>query len=201
MSRSQPGGACEHAVGSMTTDTSRPGPTTTVPTSMTEGELPIDPALCPEIGPDRLYSAVGPLFVCDRQGERGGYGGQVVPRSDVANAEEAVVAWLAGPTEAEQEAGLQGWDLQPYPWLADSLTLSRDGSTIIMDVGEWMPINNLSTSNGSAVFLISLQGTVFSDPSVEQFEFSIMGENCPVFIGEPELCFLVSWDDFTGSIG
>lgn len=91
----------------------------------------------------------------------------MAPRSSVTSAEEAVRAWMEGPTEEEQEAGLQGWDLGPYPWFAHSLTFSREGTTLVMEVGQWEPINNLSTSNGTAVFLTSLFGTVFSDPTVE----------------------------------
>jgi hypothetical protein len=70
-----------------------------------------------------------------------------------------------------------------------------------MEVGQWEPIDNLSTSNGSAVFYTSLFGTVFSDPTVEQFELSILGESCPVFIGESEWCFPIDWNDFVASLG
>lgn len=41
-----------------------------------------------------------------------------------------------------------------------------------MDIGRWEPINNLSTSHGSAVFYTTLFGTVFSDPTVEQLHKS-----------------------------
>jgi hypothetical protein len=116
--------------------------------------------------------------------------------------EEVVRAWLAGPTEEEQAAGLQGWDLRPYPWFVDSLTFRRPGTTtLVMEVGQWEPIDNLSTSNGSAVFYTTLFGTVFSDPSADHFELSISGESCPVMIGESEWCFSIDWDDFVAALG
>jgi hypothetical protein len=147
-------------------------------------------------------TGVGPVFVCVQVVDgRGVYGGQLVPRPEVTNAEEAVRAWLAGPNEEEQKAGLQGWNLRPYPWFADSLTFRREGTTLVMELGQWEPINNLSTSDGSAVFYISLFGTVFSDPTVEQFELSIVGDSCPVVIGESEWCFPIGWNDFVASLG
>ena len=189
------------AVDNVRTTTSSEGSTTAGAVSTTEGRAQLDPTPCREIGPDRVDTVFGPLFVCDRHSDSGPpYGGQVVVRSGVDNAEDAVLAWLAGPTKAEQEAGLQGWDLRPHAWFADSLTLSRDGPAFKMDIGEWRPINNLSTSNGTSIFYISLLGTVFSDPTVEQFELSIMGGSCPVFIGETEWCFPLDWHDFTASM-
>ena len=53
----------------------------------------------------------------------------------------------------------------------------------------------------AAVFYTTLFGTVFSDPTVEQFELSILGNSCPVMIGESEWCFPIGWDDFTASLG
>jgi hypothetical protein len=165
-------------------------------------ESPVVLAECPPIGPERSDSGVGPVFVCELGTEGGSmYGGHLVSREGVTTAEEAVLAWLAGPSEGEQEAGLEGWDLRPYPWFADSMTFHREGKTLVMEVGQWEAIDNLSTSNGSAVFYTSLFGTVFSDPNVEQFELSILGKSCPVFIGESEWCFPIDWDDFVASLG
>jgi hypothetical protein len=149
-----------------------------------------------------LDTDVGPVFVCERVAAAElMYGGRLVPRSGVATAEDAVRAWLNGPTEQEQAAGLQGWDLRPHPWFEDSLAFRREGTTLFMELGQWEPINNLSTSNGSAVFYVSLFGTVFSDPTVEEFELSIIGSSCPVMIGESEWCFPIDWDDFVASLG
>lgn len=175
------------------------GPATTVssPTTMTSVA-----AECPRIGPDRPDITVGPMFVCERTADgRPVFGGQVVHRSNATTAEDAVLAWVAGPTDREQAAGLQGWDLRPYPWFADSLTFRREGTTLVMEVGQWEPINNLSTSNGSSVFYTTLFGTVFSDPTVEEFILSILGHSCPVMIGESEWCFPIDWDDFADSLG
>ena len=175
-------------------------PTTTQPT--TTDDPTIDTVDCPQMGPDRPKTAVGPVFLCQRPADGGPvYGGQLVSRPAVTTAEEAVRAWLAGPTEQEQAAGLQGWDLRPYPWFADSLSFRREGTTLVMEVGQWEPINNLSTSNGSAVFYITLFGTVFSDPTVEEFELSIIGNSCPVMLGESEWCFPIDWDDLVASLG
>ena len=172
------------------------------PPSSTAGDSTVDSAECPSIGPARLEVGVGPLFVCELHTDEGPiYGGQLVPRPGVDTAEEAVRAWLAGPTDQEQAAGLQGWDLRPYPWFAESLTFHREGTTLVMEVGQWEPINNLSTSSGSAVFYTTLFGTVFSDPAVEQFELSILGNSCPVMIGESEWCFPIDWDGFVASLG
>jgi hypothetical protein len=124
-----------------------------------------------------------------------------VARPDVSTAEEAIRAWLAGTTEDEQSAGLQGWDLRPYPWFADSMSFRREGTTLVMELEEWEPIDNLSTSTGSIVFYLTLFGTVFSDPTVDQFELVIRGENCPVMIGESEWCFPIEWHDFIRALG
>jgi len=173
-----------------------------VPSSTTTGDSMIDPGECRRIGPVRSETGVGPVFVCERPADGGPvYGGEIVSRPGVTTAEEAVRVWLAGPTEEEQSAGLQGWDLRPHPWFAESLAFHREDGTLVMEVGQWQPINNLSTSNGSAVFYISLFGTVFSDPTVDQLDLSILGEHCPVMIGESEWCFPIDWDDFVASLG
>ena len=41
----------------------------------------------------------------------------------------------------------------------------------------------------------------FSDPTVEDFELSILGNSCPVTIGESEWCFPIDWDHFVASLG
>lgn len=95
----------------------------------------------------------------------------------------------------QRSEGLQGWDFRQYPWFADALTVRREGATLIMELDHWEPIGNLSTSNGSGVFYTSLLATAFSDPTVEKFDLSIRGENCPVYIGDSEMCFPIMWDD------
>ena len=153
-----------------------------------------DPSHCPTIGPDRNDVVIGPVFLCSNTSPAG-FGGRSVPRPGTDNAEAALLAWLDGPTEQERSEGLQGWNLQNHPWFADALTVRREGSTLIMELDQWEPIGNLSTSNGSAVFVTSLLATAFSDPTVEKFDLSIRGDNCPVYIGDAEMCFPIEWDD------
>lgn len=170
--------------------------------STTTMEEPTSNAECPSIDSNRQETSPGPLFLCEihSDGELM-FGGEVVARPGVSTAEDAVHAWLDGPTEEEESEGLQGWDLRPYTWFADSLSLRREGTTLVMELEEWEPINNLSTSNGSIVFYLTLFGTVFSDPTVEQFELVILGESCPVMIGESEWCFPIDWDEYIQALG
>jgi hypothetical protein len=171
------------------------------PTTATE-DTTADVVVCPPVDQDRQETTSGPFFLCEIISDEGlKFGGQIVARPDVSTAEDAIRAWLAGPTEDEQSAGLQGWDLRPYLWFADSMSFRRDGTTLVMELGEWESIDNLSTSNGSIVFYLTLFGTAFSDPTVDQFDLVIRGENCPVMIGESEWCFPIDWEDYIRALG
>jgi hypothetical protein len=171
------------------------------PTTATDDMTP-DAVECPSVDQDRQETTAGPFFLCEiRSGEELTFGGQIVARPDVSTAEDAIRAWLEGPTEDEQAAGLQGWDLRPNSWFANSMSFRRDGTALVMELEEWEPIDNLSTSNGAVVFYLTLFGTAFSDPTVDHFDLVIRGENCPVMIGEPEWCFPIDWDDFIQALG
>lgn len=180
-------------------ETSGPDSFTLVGVSQSEGAVAehsttaFAPTECSPIGPERP-KGIGPVFMCGQLD-----GGQVVFRSGVTSAEQAVLSWLEGPTAEEQAAGLQGWDLRDYPWFAESLTLRREGSTLIMELARWEPINNLSASSGLLVFYTTLLATVFSDPTIEAFELSILGDSCPVQIGEALWCFPITWNEFATS--
>jgi hypothetical protein len=179
-----------------TTSASQVSPTTTMEEPSSED------VECPSIDRNRQATSPGPLYLCEiRTDGELMFGGQIVARPGVSSAEDAVSAWLGGPTEEEQSEGLQGWDLRPYAWFADSLSFRREGTTLVMELEEWEPINNLSTSNGSIVFYLTLFGTVFSDPTVDQFELVILGESCPVMIGESEWCFPIDWEDYIRALG
>jgi len=160
-----------------------------VPTRAPEG-----PSDCPTIGPERNDVVTGPVFLC-RNDSLAGFGARSAPRPMVDSAQAALIAWAEGPTEQEASEGHLGWDLRNYPWFADALTVRREGSTLIMELDHWEPINNLSTTNGSIVFFTNLFATAFADPTVEEFDLSILGDNCPVFIGEFDFCFPITWED------
>ena len=179
------------------TATSEP-PALDVPTTTTTTPLTIITLECPAIGPERMLAVIGPVFTCSNDSPTG-LGGRAVERPGVNDAESAILAWVDGPTSQEQAAGLSGWDFREYPWFADSLTLRREGSTLTIDLARWEPINNFSTFNGTAVFITSLLATAFSDPTVEIVDLTILGNHCPVVLGEGEYCFPFSWDDFMAS--
>src|SRR3970040_531991 len=89
---------------------------------------------CPSVDQNRQENTSVPVFMCGiSSGQELTFGGQIVARPDVSTAEDAIRAWLAGPTEDEQSAGLQGWDLRPYPWFADSMSFRREGTTLVME--------------------------------------------------------------------
>jgi hypothetical protein len=69
-----------------------------------------------------------------------------------------------------------------------------------MDLDDWEPVNNLSTSNGGQLFITTLTGTAFSDPSVDSFALSILGDSCPQ-IGEGETCFPITRSQFLAQAG
>lgn len=168
--------------------------TTSQPEQSVTTQAPAEPSDCPTMGSERNDVVTGPVFVCSNTSPAG-FGGRSVPRPGVDNGEAALIAWLDGPTDQERSEGLQGWDFRQYPWFADALTVRREGATLIMELDHWEPIGNLSTSNGSGVFYTSLLATAFSDPTVEKFDLSIRGENCPVYIGDSEMCFPIMWED------
>ena len=69
------------------------------------------------------------------------------------------------------------------------------GDLLQMDLNHWEPVNNLSTSNGSQLFITTLIGTAFSDPSVDSFALSIFRDNCPQ-IGDGATCFPITRSQF-----
>jgi len=147
-----------------------------------------------------VHSAPGPLFVCQLTSAGSGFfGGWVFPREGVLTAEDALREWASGPTDEEALSGFEGWDFRPYPDVMESITLSRDGGTLDMEIGGLEHVNNLSTSHGSGVFFTSLFGTVFSDPSVDSFVLSVGGASCPLQILESEFCFPLTREDFANS--
>lgn len=83
--------------------------------------------------------------------------------------------------------------------MTGSIAIWREDNILYLDIGEWEVVNNISTSHGSGVFFLSLFGTAFSDPTVEQFVFSVNGQSGPLQIQESEYCFPISWDDVVGS--
>lgn len=139
--------------------------------------------------------AVGPMFLC--QDETGRFGSVYVDRPNATTAEEAITAWLEGPSALEQRAGVQGWQLSAdAPWMKDSTTFNRSNGLLTMRVSEWRAINNLSTTTGSYTFLTTLMGSAFSDPSVASFVLEIDGKSCPIQIGEGEWCFPLTREGF-----
>lgn len=140
----------------------------------------------------------GLYFACSASlGGVGVTAGRVFHREGVVTAEDALRQWLNGPTAEEVAAGFGGFDVTAeVPRVAQSVSFRREGVTLFMDFGYWEPIGNLSTSTAGANFIAGLLGTAFSDPTVEQFSVSITGDSCPVFIGEMEWCFPVTWEDF-----
>ena len=112
-------------------------------------------------------------------------GGRVFERGNVRTAEEAISEWAQGPTADERAVGYDGWNLAQYAWFLPAMSFSRDGDLLHMDLDDWEPVNNLSTSFGSQLFITTLIGTAFSDPSVDSFALSILGDSCPQ-IGDGE---------------
>lgn len=121
--------------------------------------------------------------------------GHLFLRPGISTAEDAIREWLKGPTDEEAAAGYEGPVLTQYEWFMESLTLGRVGGLLVMEVAEWEPIAETSTSAASDIFFTTLFGTVFSDPTVERFTFSVRGSSCPVSIGESDLCFPISRED------
>lgn len=161
-----------------------------------------DPS-CTEVEPftDFENAAPGPFFVCSVTTGPLRTGGQVFERPEVESAEDAILEWAKGPNDAERELGYDGFDLAQYDWFVESVSFERHEDTLTMHMLDWEPINNLSTSYGSQLFVATLVGTAFSDPSVESFIFTILGDQCPQ-IGEGEICFPVARSEFlAGAIG
>lgn len=130
----------------------------------------------------------GPFFVCSVTSGPLITGGRVFERANIETAEEAIIEWANGPAAIELSLGYDGWNLARYEWFLPALSFTSDVDVLYMDLDHWEPINNLSTSYGSQVFITTLLGTVFSDSSVESFVLSILGDSCPQ-IGEGEICF------------
>lgn len=162
------------------------------------GNAAISGASCPELEVERQSTDIaGPFFVC---GTEQGFGGRVFSREGIDSAEEALLAWLHGPSPEERAAGYEGRDLTPYQEMTGSITINREGDILYMDIGEWETVGNMSTSHGSGVFFTSLFGTAFSDPTVKQFVLSVAGESCPLQILESTYCFPISWEDVAGPV-
>lgn len=115
----------------------------------------------------------GVFLLCDWVESRG----RVFPREGVTTAEEAVMAWTVGPTREELIAGWVGMSFVGVPWFAESIRFHREGGTLYMDFVHYEPINNLSTSTGSSIYMDTLLGTVFSDPTVDAFCVSLLYED------------------------
>jgi hypothetical protein len=170
-------------------------PTTTG--SPTTEAIPEVPACTRETAVDGLGTRPGVYLLCWAHPAWTEIGppGHLFFRDGVSTAEEAIVEWLKGPTDEEAAAGYDGPTLTQYEWLTESLTLRREGSQLFMEVSEWKPIFETSTSSTSFVFFWTLYGTVFSDPTVEEFSLVIMGDSCPS-IGESDLCYPISRHDY-----
>ena len=172
--------SCAGAASSSTSSTSQPPATTVEP----DPDLLCDPNILEEF--DGLP---GPFFLCRPfEGMGPTLGGKVFEREGGSNVEDAMVAWMAGPTSDELAGGYVGGDLTAYPAVMSGVVIEREATTVFMDFEHWEPMN-ISTSAANQLFVATLLGTAFSDPTVDWFWVSITGTSCPVFIGEEEHCF------------
>jgi hypothetical protein len=87
---------------------------------------------------------------------------------------------LAGPTDAEQSAGLSSWFSEKTERMLLSVTLEAN-DTAVVDLGDLRSvIPNASTSAGSEILLAQLNATVFQFPTVASVEYRIEG-SCDAF--------------------
>lgn len=98
----------------------------------------------------------------------------------VSRLESALTGLLAGPTEAETQAGYWSWFSEETELALNSVSVEPDG-TAIVDLGDLRPmIPNASTSAGGSVLISQLNATVFQVEEVTAVEYRIDG-SCQAF--------------------
>ncbi|MCA1734640.1 MAG: hypothetical protein LC739_00555 [Actinobacteria bacterium] len=108
-------------------------------------------------------------------------------RQGALTAEEALAAWTEGPKPDELAAGCGGRSDRLSSRHVSGV-IEREDTTLFMDFEHWEPMN-ISTSAANQVFMATLWGTAFSDPTIDWFWVSIRGTSCPVNTGEETHCF------------
>lgn len=92
----------------------------------------------------------------------------------------AVLALLAGPTEAEQAAGFRSWFSAETAGRLNDVTVRDDGHAVINFAAFSHIIPNASTSAGSEHLLAEIGWTVAQFPAVETIELQFDG-SCELF--------------------
>ena len=107
--------------------------------------------------------------------------GRPAPAADPSSRLEAAVrGLLAGPTQAEREAGYISLFSEQTALALNSVELGDDGVAIVDFADLRVVLNNASTSMGSQILLAQLNATVFQIPEVDAVEYRIHG-SCDTF--------------------
>lgn len=89
-------------------------------------------------------------------------------------------ALLAGPTTTERAAGIQSWFSPATALALRSAEVDARGHAVVDFDDLRVHIPNASTSAGSRLLLLELNGTVFADAQVQSVEYRLNG-SCDAF--------------------
>lgn len=97
-----------------------------------------------------------------------------------ADVHEALALLVRGPTEEEEADGVDSWFSAETAGALRSVDVDADGHAVVDFEGLDALIPNASSSAGSRLLLMQLNGTVFEFPAIESVEYRLDG-SCDAF--------------------
>ncbi|CAN5727185.1 hypothetical protein BH23GEM10_BH23GEM10_11790 [soil metagenome] len=99
---------------------------------------------------------------------------------DPADVHQALALLVRGPTVDERAGGIHSWFSAETAGALRSVDVDADGHAVINFDGLDALIPNASSSAGSRLLLVQLNGTVFQFPEIESVEYRL-GGSCDAF--------------------